>query len=83
MLTKNFCSMEQEKIRKEYTNGEIVIVWQPQLCTHAGTCVKTLPNVYRIKERPWIKPENASTGELIAQIDKCPSGALSYRMANE
>jgi uncharacterized Fe-S cluster protein YjdI len=34
--------------------------------------------VYNTKERPWIKPENATTTELKAQIGKCPSGALSY-----
>lgn len=27
----------------EYTNGELTIVWQPELCQHAGICVKMLP----------------------------------------
>ena len=38
----------------EYSNGELTIVWQPELCRHAGICVKTLPNVYHPQERPWI-----------------------------
>jgi len=63
--------------RKEYSNGEITIVWQPKLCIHSGVCVKTLPKVYQPNERPWIKPENATTQELIDQVAKCPSGALS------
>ena len=58
----------------EYTNGELTIVW------NAGICVKMLPNVYHPKERPWVQIENATTEELIAQISKCPSGALSYRL---
>lgn len=66
--------------KKEYTNGELTIVWQPSLCQHSGVCVKTLPKVYHPKDTPWIKPENASTAELKAQVDKCPSGALSYYM---
>lgn len=65
--------------RKEYSNGEITIVWKPGLCIHSGVCVKTLPQVYNTKERPWIKPENASTEELISQVAKCPSGALSIK----
>lgn len=65
-------------IKKEYSNGEITIIWQPELCIHSGICVNTLPLVYNPKDRPWIKIENATTDELIAQIDKCPSGALSY-----
>ena len=36
----------------EYSNGELTIVWQPELCRHAGICVKTLPNVYHPQERP-------------------------------
>lgn len=67
----------------EYTNGEMTIIWQPALCQHSGICVKTLPQVYNPSERPWIKIENAGTNELIAQINKCPSGALSYKMNNK
>lgn len=64
----------------EYSNGELTIIWQPDLCQHSGICVKTLPQVYNPKERPWVKIENATTDELIAQINKCPSGALCYRL---
>lgn len=63
---------------KDYSNGEITIKWEPQLCKHAGVCARTLPKVYRPKEKPWIVIENATTEELKDQISKCPSGALSY-----
>lgn len=65
--------------RKEYPNGEITIVWQPKLCQHSGVCAKTLSKVYNTNEHPWIKPENATTEELISQVAKCPSGALSIK----
>jgi len=68
---------------KEYTNGEITVIWQPELCIHSGICVHTLPNVYDPKGKPWVKPENATTKQLIEQISICPSGALSYRLNNE
>ncbi|GAB6119739.1 (4Fe-4S)-binding protein [Dysgonomonas termitidis] len=74
--------MEKEKI-VEYTNGELTIVWKPGICRHAGICVKMLPEVYNPKERPWVKPANATTEQLIGQINSCPSGALSYRMNNK
>ncbi|ODT35158.1 MAG: (4Fe-4S)-binding protein [Sphingobacteriales bacterium 41-5] len=67
----------------EYSNGELIVIWQPAKCIHSGICVKTLPQVYHPKESPWVKPENATTEELKAQINNCPSGALSYRMNNE
>ncbi|MEE9432018.1 MAG: (4Fe-4S)-binding protein [Melioribacteraceae bacterium] len=71
--------MEKEII-KEYTNGELTIVWKPKSCTHSGVCVKTLPKVYNPNAKPWLSIENASTEELKEQISMCPSGALSYFM---
>ena len=73
--------MESEKKRIEYTNGEIVVVWQPHLCIHSGVCVRMLPEVYNPQERPWVKLENTTTDRIVAQVEKCPSGALSYRKA--
>jgi uncharacterized Fe-S cluster protein YjdI len=64
---------------KEYSNGEITILWEAKKCTHSGVCVRSLPRVYNPKDRPWIKVENASSDELKAQIDRCPSGALTWK----
>lgn len=63
----------------EYSNGEITILWKPKLCIHAAVCVHTLSKVYNPKARPWIKVENATTPELLDQVAKCPSGALSIK----
>lgn len=68
---------------KEYSNDEITIIWKSDLCAHAGICVKMLPQVYNPAERPWIKPENASSLQLIDQVSKCPSGALSIKQVPE
>jgi len=75
--------MEKREIIKEYSNGELTIIWQPAKCIHAEICAHTLPQVYNPNERPWIKANEASTTELKAQIDMCPSGALSYRIVGE
>ncbi len=63
----------------EYSNGEITILWKPELCIHSGICVKTLPKVYDPKSKPWLKPENATSEELRNQVARCPSGALSIK----
>jgi len=64
----------------EYTNGEVTIVWKQDLCIHSTKCWKGLNAVFQPGQRPWIKPEGASTEAIIAQVQQCPSGALSYRM---
>ncbi|UII24246.1 (4Fe-4S)-binding protein [Fulvivirga ligni] len=68
---------------KEYHNGEITIVWKAHKCIHSGVCVKTLPQVYNPEERPWIKPENAASADIIKQVSNCPSGALSIKQDND
>ncbi|WP_426328715.1 (4Fe-4S)-binding protein [Pedobacter sp. R-06] len=67
-------------MEKEYSNGKLKIIWRPEVCIHAGNCVKLLPKVYNPKEVPWVQPKNATTEQLISQIDQCPSRALSYQM---
>lgn len=71
------------EITKKYSNGEITIVWKPENCIHSGVCVRTLPQVYKPKAKPWITIENASSEELKTQVSKCPSGALSYYRNSE
>ena len=63
---------------KTYQKDNLNIHWKPDVCIHAGECVKRLPEVYKPNDRPWIQPENASVEALKSQIDACPSGALSY-----
>ena len=72
-----------ENIVKEYTNGEVTIVWKPALCTHASFCWKELPEVFNPKARPWVDPMGATTERIVKQIGRCPSGALSYYMNNQ
>lgn len=74
---------EKKETAKEYSNGEVTVVWQPDLCIHSGICVRGLSSVFDVKKRPWINIEGADTDAIIAQVKKCPSGALSYFMNKE
>lgn len=75
--------MGEKEIIRKYSNGALTIVWKPRKCIHSEICAKTLPQVYRPREKPWIQADQASKEELIAQIDKCPSAALTYELENE
>ncbi|MFT3710971.1 MAG: (4Fe-4S)-binding protein [Archangium sp.] len=67
-------SDEQEK---HYSNGEITVVWKPQLCKHTGICARGLHAVFDPKRRPWIDVSKATSEQIVAQVKQCPSGALS------
>lgn len=69
---------DHKDITKHYTNGEITITWKPNQCIHSKLCWTGLAEVFNPRERPWIKMDAATTASIIAQVEKCPSGALSY-----
>ncbi len=64
---------------KEYTNGELIVQWNPEKCIHARECVKGLPKVFSHQSKPWINMQGASSEEIKSVIDRCPSGALTYK----
>ena len=72
-----------KEITKHYTNGEVTITWKAHLCIHSGNCSRGLPHVFNPRIRPWINPEGATTQQIIDQVLKCPSGALSTQMNSE
>ncbi len=68
---------------KKYETEEITIHWKPSLCIHSALCWKNLPSVFCPQQKPWIKPDGADIKTIISQVDKCPSGALSYTHNNK
>lgn len=68
------------KTTHHYSNDEVTIVWQPELCKHSKLCWKGLNEVFDPAKRPWINPNAASTDAIVKQVQQCPSGALSYFM---
>lgn len=66
--------------KKEYSNGEVTVVYDSAICIHAGACFKGLPTVFQPGTRPWIKMQGADTESIIKQVQKCPSRALSFYM---
>ena len=68
-------------ITKRYSNGEVTVVWQPAKCVHSGICARGLPLVFDPRRKPWIVLESATTEQIVAQVAKCPSGALSIEGA--
>lgn len=68
--------------QKTYHKEDLAVTWKPDLCIHSTKCVKGLPAVFDNTRRPWIKLEEAERDAIIKQVRNCPSGALSYQIAN-
>lgn len=69
--------------RRNYIGKAITIHDNRGLCAHAGECTERLSSVWRMGVKPWIDPDAASVEAIIETINACPSGALSYSIADE
>ncbi len=67
-----------ETYKNVFTNGEVIVTYEPHRCIHAEACAKGLAEVFKTSVIPWIDLDGASTKEIIKQVKKCPSGALTY-----
>ncbi|MFD2706732.1 (4Fe-4S)-binding protein [Salibacterium lacus] len=63
---------------KRYTGEKIDVLFHPKRCIHAARCVKGLPEVFDVEERPWVNADGAAAGEIADVVETCPSGALEY-----
>jgi len=68
-------------IKKEYTKGDLTVVWQPELCIHSAVCFNQLPEVFKPRDRPWVQMEAADIEQIRETVHACPSGALSIKPA--
>ena len=63
-------------ITKRYSNGEVTVVWRPALCQHSGICARD-SRWSSIQAAPWIELQHADSPTITAQVERCPSGALT------
>ena len=64
--------------RDSYEGRKITVHDNRSICAHAGYCTDRLSSVCRRKHESWIDPNAASVEDIIAVVEACPSGALSY-----
>jgi uncharacterized Fe-S cluster protein YjdI len=69
--------------RKSYTGSDVTVSFDPEVCQHSGNCVRGLAAVFDSANHPWINPDGALADEVIAQVARCPSGALRIEVPVE
>lgn len=75
--------MNIKDVTKEYKKDDLTIVWQPKKCIHSEKCWRGLPEVFQYGKKPWVNPDGADKETIMARIEQCPSGALSYKLEGE
>ena len=64
------------------SSSSITVHDNRRICSHSAECLRNLPSVFRLGERPWINVDGSDAEKIIDTVQKCPSGALSYSIDN-
>jgi len=70
---------KQAGVAREYSNDEIIVYWEPQICIHSANCLVMSPQTFDAGRRPWVDLEGASADEVADAVMSCPSGALHFK----
>lgn len=53
------------------------VIYDQNVCIHAGECVKTLPAVFKVENGKFVIDKTAAdVSEIKDTVSKCPTGAL-------
>lgn len=77
---ENRCN--NDRLQSHEAEG-ITVHFNRAICSGAARCVRNLPQVFVSDSEDWIHPGNASVEEVIATVELCPSGALTYTVKGE
>lgn len=59
-----------------YEGDGIVVTFDPNVCIHSAVCIRSLPQVFDVSQKRWVRVENAAADEVASTVARCPSGAL-------
>lgn len=60
-----------------FRGSDLDITWDERLCIHVGECTRAEPKCFG-GGKPWGRPDDASPPDVVAIVERCPSGALTY-----
>ena len=70
-----------DEMTREYSTDAIAVQWYAGRCIHSAWCIRSLPQVFNPRDRPWvhIHIEEADADAIAAAVMRCPTGALHFR----
>lgn len=64
--------------RRTYETDAIRVHWDSARCIHTGICLRTLPQAFDVRRRPWVDIHAADADAVADAVSRCPTGALRY-----
>lgn len=70
--------MSKKKVY-DFPGTEIDVQWDSRLCIHVAECVRSADELFEGDRGPWCIPDKCSKKQVKEVVERCPSGALTYR----
>ena len=67
---------------RTYRGQQVTVYYDARRCTHFAECVRGAPDVFDVRKRPWVQPDNGSAEFVAEVIRRCPTGALHYELVD-
>ncbi|HET9060084.1 MAG TPA: CDGSH iron-sulfur domain-containing protein [Acidimicrobiales bacterium] len=77
--TETAASSTYDERATTYEGAGVVVRDDRSVCEHAGFCSNRATNVWKMVGGPAIE-DPVTRGQMMAMIEHCPSGALTFRM---
>jgi CDGSH-type Zn-finger protein/uncharacterized Fe-S cluster protein YjdI len=68
--------------KSSYGGREVEVDWDGRLCIHVGECGRAEGELFVTGRKPWCRPDLASVDDVVDVVERCPTGALTYRRAD-
>ena len=65
---------------KPYPGTHVVVHDDRSICSHAGFCVNRVTDVWKMTR---LTDDTIVRAQMMAMIERCPSGALTYRLSED
>ena len=65
---------------KAYEAEGVTVWFDATRCRHFAECVRGLPAVFEPGRRPWVRPDLGEPADIARVVERCPTGALHYRL---
>jgi uncharacterized Fe-S cluster protein YjdI len=70
----------ERPLGKAHVASSITVFYDLRRCRHYAECLRGLPEVFDVRQRPWIRPDLADPEVVAEVVRRCPTGALHYRL---
>ena len=70
--------MSEKKVY-DFPGTDIDVQWDGRLCIHIAECGNSADDLFESGRDPWCIPDKCSKAGVREVVERCPSGALTYR----